>query len=181
MKKHKTVFDLLAAEFGRAKIPFILVGGFAVNHYRFSRATADVDVMMTEENYERALPLLRQNGYQETVRTELFARLKNNESLMIDLDILFVDSKTFDGIRKESGETEIAGRKISVPSLNHLIALKLHSLKNNAHREIPDLADIVNLIKINQLNPEQDSFKALCLKYGTQELYDKIRRATAET
>ena len=39
--KYPTVFHLLAREFGRAKIPFVLVGGFALNFYKYGRATAD--------------------------------------------------------------------------------------------------------------------------------------------
>ena len=178
--KYKTVFNLIATEFGKAKVPFVLVGGFAVNHYKVSRATADVDLIMTEESYARALPLLEQNGYRETMRTSLFARLGARGVLLMDLDVLFVDQKTFDGIARESGKTEIEGKKIKIPSLSHLIALKLHSLRNNfVHREIPDLSDIVNLIKINQIDVKRDSFRELCLKYGTQELYDRILRAVS--
>ena len=176
--RYKTIFDLIATEFGRAKIPFVLVGGFAVNHYKVSRATADVDLMMTEENYERALSLFKQNGYKETVRTSLFARLEGNEPLLMDLDVLFVDPKTFEGIVSESVAIEINGKKLKVPSLNHLIALKLHSLKNNfAHRQIPDLVDIINLVRINQIDVRKDSFRELCLKYGTQELYEKVLKS----
>ena len=162
-------------EFGGAKIPFLLVGSFAVNYYQFSRATADVDVMMAEENYERALVLLKKNSYREIVRTALFARLKGSEPLLMDLDILFVDLKTFEGMMKESNEAKVGGAKLRVPTLNHLIALKLHSLKNNfENREMPDLRDIINLVQINRIDVRTESFRGLCLKYGTQEIYDKI-------
>ena len=69
----------------------------------------------------------------------------------------------------------IAGRKFTVPSVEHLIALKLHSIKNNPKlRENKDMADIVELIGVNKIEVRKDSFRDLCLKYGNKELYDKI-------
>lgn len=70
---------------------------------------------------------------------------------------------------QDGKETEIMGRKFTVPSLSHLIALKLHALKNNPEvRERWDLRDILELIKVNRVNVETDAFQDLCLEYGTE-------------
>ena len=175
--KYRSVFHLLANELGRAKIPFVLIGGFAVNHYKVSRATGDVDILMMDEHFEKASSLLSLAGYKEVVRGRVFARFKSSQPLLMDLDILFVDQKTFSGMIGEAEEVEIEGNKIKVASLKHLIALKLHSLKNNFnHREDPDLRDLVRLIQENQSGVNKDEFRELCLKYGTQELYEKVIR-----
>ena len=173
--KYPNVFHLLAREFEKAKIPVILVGGFAVNYYKVTRATADVDILMLDENFEKASSLLSLAGYKEVVRGHVFARFRSSHPLLMDVDILCVDKKTFTGMMDEAREIEIEGDKIKVPSLNHLVALKLHSLKNNfSHREDLDLKDLVNLIRENQMDVTRDAFRELCLKYGTQELYERI-------
>lgn len=62
-----------------------------------------------------------------------------------------------------------------VPSVNTLIALKLHALKNNFKlRENKDLSDIIELIRINKISYKTKEFKELCLKFGTEEIYQKI-------
>lgn len=76
--KYKNLFNLLSNVLGQAKIPFVLIGGFAVNFYKFSRTTGDVDLMMTETNFDRAWPLLEKAECQLMVRTPLFATLKSD-------------------------------------------------------------------------------------------------------
>ena len=81
-------------------------------------------------------------------------------------------------IMSEGEQLKIAGQKFTVPSLHHLIALKLHAIKNNPKiRLTRDLPDIVNLIRINELNVKNEKFKELCLKYGTEDIYHKILEA----
>ena len=175
--KYPTVFHLLATELGKAKIPFVLVGGFVVNYYKATRHTDDVDILMTDENFKKALPLLERAGYKQVAKESAFTRLQGNRSDFLDLDVLFVDPRTFSGILKECKEFEMQGVKLKVPSLKHLMALKLHALKNNqAYREYPDLVDLINLVRFNKVDVAKDEFRALCLQYGNQALYDKIVR-----
>ena len=175
--QYSNVFALIATEFKKAKIPFILIGGFAVNYYKVSRATGDVDILMMDEHFEKASSLLSRAGYQEVVRGHVFARFMSGEPLLMDVDVLFVDKKTFSTMINETKEMDIEGNNIKIASLVHLVALKLHSLKNNPkHREDPDLKDLIRLIQENQTVLTDDKFRELCLKYGTQELYERVIR-----
>jgi predicted nucleotidyltransferase len=93
----------------------------------------------------------------------------------MDIDFMFVDGETLAKIIKDSQKTNIAGCEFMVPSLEHLIALKLHAVKYNPKlRLIKDIPDIINLIRINKMDAKNERFKELCLKYGTQELYQEI-------
>lgn len=129
---------------------------------------------MAEKDYEKALPLLEKGGYKEMVRQPLFARLKNEDPGMMDVDIMFVDEPTFEGIFKEGKRAKIEDVEFVVPSLNHLLALKLHSLKHNPRRLAPDLVDLDNLVKINQIDVRSKEFRELCLKFGTSEIYEAL-------
>lgn len=93
----------------------------------------------------------------------------------MDVDFMFVDEETLTKILKEGKELKIAGQRFVVPSLNHLIALKLHSIKYNPKvRFGKDFPDIVSLIRINGVNMKGKEFKELCVKYGTDELYRQL-------
>lgn len=175
--EYPSVFHFLSIEFGRANIPFLLVGGFAVNYYKATRVTQDLDLLICDQDFEKALPILEKNGYKKTDKTSLFARFDSTDPACSELDLIFVDKATMNSFLREAKQDEIEGEKFKFPSLEHLIALKLHSIKNNSNREYRDLFDIIELIKRNRIDFRLDSFKQLCLKYGPEKIYDKISGA----
>ncbi len=62
-----------------------------------------------------------------------------------------------------------------VPSVHHLIALKLHALKNNsAGRMVKDMGDIAALVQQHKIDIKSETFKALCLKFGGAAIYQRI-------
>ncbi len=169
-----SVFHLLADIFAKAKAPCVLIGGFAVNFYRISRQTADVDFIIAKEDFEKIALLLDDAGYSVS-RYDLFARFTNRAMNLMDIDFLFVDKATLLKILEEGKVVKIAHKEFTVPSLQHLIALKLHSLKNNPASGNKDLLDVVRLITENGINYEVEEFKNLCLKFGTGKIYEKIK------
>ncbi len=177
--KHPTVFHLISATSKEAGISCILIGGFAVNYYKYTRQTADVDFLITKEDFKKISGLLEKAGYKQDYTQEVFTRLKSNRLYLMDIDFMFVDKETLTKIIKNGKECIVAEQKFIVPSLHNLIALKLHSIKYNPKiRESRDLPDIINLIRINKINFNGKNFRELCLKYGTNEIYNKILDGT---
>ncbi len=173
--KYPTVFHLIASISRDRDAPCVLIGGFAVNHYKVSRQTADLDFLIMAEDFKKIVKLLEAEGYEENYSQEVFSRLITNSDYLLDLDFMFVDGETLSKIIKKGKEIEIAGQKFIVPSLDHLIALKLHSIKHNPGlRKEKDLSDIIELIKANEVDIGSNDFKDICLKYGTRELYEEI-------
>ncbi|RPI77029.1 MAG: hypothetical protein EHM45_10725 [Desulfobacteraceae bacterium] len=173
--KYMDIFHLTSDIFNKSKAEVVLIGGFAVNHYKVARQTADMDFLITKEDYERIDDLLQKEGYTPYYTHEIFIRLKNIEPSFFDLDFMFIEKKTFEKIQKAGRKIEISGKKFSIPSLDHLIALKLHSIKYNPkNREFRDLPDIINLIRLNKVDYKSRSFRELCLKFGNEDLYSKI-------
>ncbi len=176
--KYPTIFDLIEEEFGKAGILYVLVGGFAVNFYKVTRHTADVDFMIDEEDYEKAALILKNAGYSEFHHESLFGRFGGSPHYSIVVDLLLVNRETLLGISKEGSNVKFLGRTVTIPSLHHLIALKLHALKNNLEkREEKDMPDILGLIRTNKMDVNTPEFKQLCLTYGTLSLYAKIIKA----
>ena len=171
----RSVFHLIADLTHKERVACILIGGFAINHYKVTRQTADVDFLITTEDFDKIIARLEKAGYQKNLAQDTFVQLKSNRLSLLDIDFMFVDRETFAQIRNEGQPISIAGQKFVVPSLNHLIALKLHSIKYNPKiRLSKDFPDIINLIRINKLDFKDKKFKELCLKYGTEEIYQRI-------
>ena len=172
---YPTVFHLISAISEEAGISCVLIGGFAVNYYKYTRQTADVDFLITREDFEKISGLLEKADYEQDYAQEVLIRFRSKSLYLMDIDFMFVDKDTIDKIIRDGKEIEIAGQKFIVPSLDNLIALKLHSIKHNPKiRGSTDLPDIINLIRINELDFKGKDFKDLCLKYGTEEIYNKI-------
>lgn len=173
--KHKTVFHLVSSIFKKAGVCPVLIGGFAVNSYNVTRQTIDIDFQITKEDFGKIHPLLQDEGYVKYEEGNVFVRLKNTNLPLMDIDFMLLDKKTLDEIIKQGKQISIAGIDFIIPSLSHLIALKLHSLKHSKRkREYKDLLDIFDLIRNNKINARTLEFKDLCLKYGTNELYNRI-------
>jgi len=173
--EYPTVFHLVSDILNKTGISCVLIGGFAVNYYKVTRQTADVDFLITKDDFERISSLLEKEGYVQDYNQEVFIRLTTRKTNLMDLDFMFVDRQTLDKIIKDSKEITIAGCRFIIPSLEHLIALKLHSVKYNPKiREYKDLSDIIELIRANKIKVKSERFKELCLKYGTEKLYHRI-------
>ena len=170
------LFKEFSVEFERAKIPFLLIGGYAVNAYGYSRTTQDVDFMIVSSDFDKAKQILQRCGYRQYVQKDLCARFVDHEREWPPLDLVFVEQETFQNILKEARGVEVLGRKLFVPSAEHLIALKLHAVKNDPKREAKDLNDIFELIKAQGLDVGSTKFKNFCLKFGNADLFERIKK-----
>lgn len=175
MSDYSTIFQLISKLMRTQGASCILIGGFAVNFYKVSRATADVDFLITKEDFDKICDVLFNEGFKQLSKQENFAHFQSSGLDSIGVDFMFVDPETFTKIEEEGQRFKIGKNEFIVPALNHLIALKLHSMKFNfKDRLAKDFPDIIGLIRTNNVNVQDDDFKELCLKYGSQEIYDRI-------
>ncbi len=90
---------------------------------------------------------------------------------------MLVDESTFDRMWQASEEREFGGSRARIPCLDHLLALKLHALKQALpHRTSKDAEDVEVLARRNRLNLSDLRYEQLFLKYGNRELYDTFLR-----
>jgi Nucleotidyl transferase AbiEii toxin, Type IV TA system len=91
---------------------------------------------------------------------------------------MFVQSATFKPMLEGSRVVEFYGTASRIPTLEHLIALKLHALKNTRPRRfLKDFLDVENLMRINLLDIKSENIRRLFEKYATMELYEKMSAA----
>jgi hypothetical protein len=90
---------------------------------------------------------------------------------------MFVAKDTFDQFWAASEYREFGPSTARVPSLDHLLALKLHVLRQGlSHRTFKDAEDVEMLARRNSLNLDEERYEKLFLKYGTREIYETIKR-----
>jgi len=167
-------FHLVAKASKESAVPCVLIGGFAINFYKVTRDTLDIDFLITKEDFIKIKDALLAAGYAEDFATDVMVRFSNKADAL-DVDFMIVDKMTREEIVKDGKEIEVVGEKLIIPSIEHLIALKLHAIKHNQKNRIwKDLPDVIRLVKMNGIDCADKGFKDLCLKYGTPEIYKTI-------
>ena len=161
-----------------AEIPFLLIGGWAVGYYGVTRLTVDIDVMICKEDERRIRDAMQGLGYSVAFRNDLFAKFEHASSP--EVDALFLAAETAEKLFASAATIEFEGATIRIPSLLHLIAMKLHALKNNPTRAFKDLPDIVAMIQSNELDHRDADFQNWCLRFGSASLLEQVNEAMTD-
>jgi hypothetical protein len=173
-------FATIHEEAARRKLRFLVIGGLAVNHYGYSRDTSDLDFFISQSDRAEWMKLLHDFGYVSHNDGGNFIQYNPPAQNAWPVDLMIVQEKTFSTVLIASQDADLFGVKTRVPSLEHLIALKLHVLKNTRmSRFLKDFLDVEYLIRLNRLDIQSKNIRALFDKYGTPDLYDKISRSLA--
>ncbi len=161
-------------------LPFLLIGGHAVAAHGHTRATFDVDFLVCQSDRIAWLEKLARSGLKLTSETTAFAQFTQKEN-GDGLDLMFVNQPTFDSLRANSLEKDFGEFQARIPSLDHLLALKLHALKQGLlYRTSKDAEDVEMLARRNQLDLTEPRYEQLFLKYGNREIYETILRVLRE-
>ena len=172
------LFQAIDLEARKRELQFLVIGGLAVNFHGYSRDTADLDLLIHQDAREQWLLLLAELGYSVLRDEEAFIQLSPPQEGAWPVDLMLVREPTFRPIFDHGKEVEMYGARLLIPTLEHLLALKLHALKH-AHpgRFLKDFLDVENLVKVNQVDSRSNGVRQMFLKYGTIELYEKISHA----
>jgi hypothetical protein len=90
------------------------------------------------------------------------------------VDFIYMNQGTFAQLETSSVETEVSRVPVRVPSLDHLLAMKLFSVGQSSKRG-KDLGDILSLIANNGVNVHSKEFEAICLKFAGVKWLNLIR------
>ena len=163
------------------ELKFLLIGGFAVNAHGFSRVTGDLDLAVSRPDRTGWHDLITALGYQVAAENERFLQFQSVAEGSLPIDVMLANRPTFERFWQQAIETQIGGLIYRVVSLEHLIAMKLHVLKQaKLHRYMKDYQDVVSLVLVNRINLGEENYRTLFEKYGTLKLYEKIRRSCGD-
>lgn len=156
-------------------MPFLLIGGHAINAYGISRQTGDIDLLVQHTRKHRWLELLAKLRYSVGQDDDRFSRFRPDTIAAWPIDLMYVDDETFNKLLSESQSVDLGLANVRVPSARHLATLKIHALKHfQAHRNAKDYNDLIQLLRSKQADISTGDLKALCERYANFNLFDKI-------
>jgi hypothetical protein len=159
------------------RLDFLLIGGLAVIEHGFARLTTDLDLLVRKHLGEAWKGMLIEMGYALINEKDSFQQYERPGVATWPLDLMLVNDSTYEKLSAASLPIEVMGASIRMVSLNHLLALKLHVLKQGKiHRFLDDLIDVAELVKANRLDLQSSELRDLFLKHGNAQIYDKVQR-----
>jgi len=121
----------------------LLIGGYAVNYYGYSRATADMDIWIgiSSNNAEKVVEAIREFGYDvPELRAELF--LKENQVVRMGVPpfrievITSISGVSFDECYAECTTDSLDEVKVNLISLRHP---KVNKKASGRNKDLVDL------------------------------------------
>ena len=161
------ILRIVATELPAVGVEALLIGGFAVNHYGYSRNTLDIDFMVKEGDQRAVREVMTRNGFVNRSETDNVV-FYGHPGGGLRVDLLSVDVATFDKLMQNAETVLIGESRLRVPSLRDLLAMKVFALAQSASaRWDKDLPDIAYLCVLNDLSLDDD-VKPLCNRYANK-------------
>jgi len=175
-----SLFAQLNQHAAQRGLRFLVIGGHAVIEHGFQRGTEDADILVSKEHRAAWLELVPALGYRLLHDGGTFLQFEPAEVGSWDLDLMLVPEGVFERLLAASQSARMEGAAVVVPSLEHLLALKVHALKNGKGlRVLKDLTDVAQLISVNRVDPQSPWLRAVFEKHGDQEIYERVRKLIA--
>jgi hypothetical protein len=146
-REHRTM-QRVVEKIRKARIPYAIVGGMAVNAHRYQRTTNDVDLLLSRLGFSEFRRRFVPRSYQRVPgRPRRFFDRRNKVHIDIQVTGYFPGSGKPGPITYPNpADVSTTIKRIRVVDLATLIQLKL------AARRYTDFADVVNLIRFNGLD-----------------------------
>jgi hypothetical protein len=158
------------------EMPFLVIGGHAINSYGLDRHTGDLDLVMPRSDKAAWLKLMELLRYSIGQNTDTFARFRPDTVAAWPIDLMFVDEDTFKKMKAASKLVEFGAIQAPVAGLTHLVALKLHALKEfQEHRDAKDFSDLLFLVRKSKMRDSE--LRLLCERYASTKLFQRVKGA----
>ena len=170
-------FAVIEQAASAARLPYLVIGGYAVIAHGYPRLTFDFDLAIERARQREWLECVAGLGYSVDHDGGAFLQL-TSRSHAWPLDFMLLNDSTFAKLFTASVARTIGDTTIRVPCVEHLIALKVHAL-NHAHarRFLKDFQDATELVLRNRIDLASAEIREIFQRYGTPDLYEKVRNA----
>lgn len=172
----RQALETMIGFFRREEIPFVVVGAVALHGYGLSRATYDLDFLVDLEDQPRLVEFLESLGYRTLHRSAGFSNHAHPLAARGAIDVLYVQGETRDQVFASASEREVLpGVTAPVPRPEHLVAMKVHAMKNDPDRLLQEMSDIHFLMQVPGI--ERSEVRESFAKRGLLDRYEEIRRS----
>ncbi len=181
--KLTNMLSIISEKLSQKQIPFCLIGAIAFGIYGLPRYTSDIDLLTTDNYWQKILSIMEQLGYTCYQKTDAFAQFDSESNVYGKVD--FMLARTPDGIeiikRSITIRRDDLFDKIPVVQPTDYIILKLMAIANNPERGLRDESDISELIKLYRKNLITNDFQPIeearillfADRFGQQKLIEK--------
>lgn len=152
----RDALNRLVSDLEQNRIDYSVIGALALNLHGYTRATVDIDLLLTKEGLAAFHQKLVGSGYRPTFEGAQKSFRTTQENLTIE--IITTGEYPGDGLPKsvqfpDPKDVTIEIEGIKTLSLEKLVELKLASGISAPHR-LKDLADVQELIKVKNLGAD---------------------------
>lgn len=166
----KQIHEALSKE----EIPFLLVGGFAVNYYGYTRNTIDIDFMTPDENVAQLKSVMQLLGFSNVSEHENVIFF-NKPATPFRIDFLIAEKDTMNRLMEKALPVDFQDIQIQVVALKDLLAMKLFAMMHGSVvRKDKDLLDVAYLTVLNELDLERD-IRPLSMKYASDAVFEIVK------
>lgn len=152
-----------------------VVGGVALAACGHQRMTLDLDIVTESGAQDTLVSSLEAEGYVTLYRSSGFSNHRHPHREWGRVDFIYVHGETaerlFDGVRILSGPS---GRPVRVPRPEHLIAMKVHAMKNAPERTWQEMADIGYLLTLT--GTDRREAREYFVKANLLDRWDELAR-----
>ncbi len=176
------IFAAVAQASSARDLPVLVIGGHAVNAYGHLRTTVDADFLVRADDLPAWREILESFNYRWRGGSEAFAQLDPPlaEVTALPVDLMLVSRETFRKLAIDARELAFGATRLLVPRPLHLVALKLHAMKNDERRRLgKDLSDILQIIRLCGIDPADAEFLETVERYANPQTRTLLATALA--
>ena len=170
-----SLFEQLNREAATKGLRFLVIGGHAVMEHGFQRGTEDADILVSKDDRILWMEIPGRLGYTLFRDGGTFLQFEPADSSQWDLDVMLVPAGVFERLQASAKAAKLEGAAVVVPSLEHLLALKVHAMKHGKGlRALKDTTDVAQLLSVNRIDPKAAWLRQLFEKHGDLKLYERV-------
>lgn len=168
------VLRTFSAFFEREGIRYALAGGNALVAWGHDRPTHDADFAVDGAHRQRVVAHAETLGYQTTFVSASFSNHHHPDSALGHVDFLYVYGSTADALFADAETRTTMNVELPVLAPEHLIAMKVHAMKQSPMRVLIDAPDIAYLLTLPGLDHAR--IREYFSQHGLLKIYDELTK-----
>lgn len=155
---------------------FALIGGVALAAYGLARTTLDLDLLVEARGQEDLVAFLESLGYVTLHRSTGYSNHLHPDPAWGRLDCVYVGGSTSEELFAACRISRApGGLELPLPKPEHLAALKVVAMKNDAGRTFQEMADIRFLLQLPQVDRQE--VRGYFDRHGLRERFDDLEKS----
>lgn len=168
------VLRTFAGFFEREGIRYALAGGNAVLAWGHDRLTHDADFVVDGIHRPRVIRHAESLGYRTTFASSAFSNHHHTDDALGHVDLLYVYGSTADTMFAAAEVRTAAGVALPVLQPEHIIAMKVHAMKQSPMRVLVDSPDIAYLLTLPGI--DRNRVREYFSQQGLLKIYDELSK-----